>query len=372
MAEAGIEDACSHVSWNPTNFDWSADGWVFNTNSFSYNKTRSLGDGYYSVDINGWFGGIVSMTSKGYASWTGSNYISRTVQVTAQTPTPIFPSGLIANNIDFGGTFNADSFDSRTNLYSTNGRYDKNKRTDHALVASRPGSTGFNVAGTVDIRGYVATGVGGLVTVSGSGIVGDLSYNNKGTIQPGHQTNTFDTVYPPVAAPFGPTMPGVRTPTSGTNASGQSFTYVLNGGPYYIASLAAGSTMFVAADTTLTVAGGTDIPIITFNTNKAKLNLFFGGSSITFPNGAISINNTPPQFWLFAMPTCTLLKWTGGSFIGVIYGPGMTLSAQGNAELQGAIVANTFTCQGTFDFHFDDATGASDAKPFKILTWAEL
>ena len=43
MAEAGIEEACSHVTWNPTNFNWTADGWSFNTNTFAYNKTRTLG-----------------------------------------------------------------------------------------------------------------------------------------------------------------------------------------------------------------------------------------------------------------------------------------------------------------------------------------
>jgi len=66
------------------------------------------------------------------------------------------------------------------------------------------------------------------------------------------------------------------------------------------------------------------------------------------------------------------LKWTGGSFIGVIYAPTMALSSQGNAELQGAIVANSFSCNGTFDFHYDAATGETTAKPFKIIAWAEL
>jgi autotransporter-associated beta strand protein len=276
------------------------------------------------------------------------------------TPTPTFPSGLIANNIDFGGTFNADSFDSSSSLYSTNGRYDPTKRTAHALVASRPGSTGFNVAGTTDIRGFVATGIGGIVTVSGSGIVGDLAYNVKGTIQPGHQTNTFDFIYPPVNTPYGPTLPGVKTPTSGTNASGQSFNYVLNGGAYYATSMVAGSTMFVAADTTLYVAGGTDIPVIYFNTNKPNLTLFFGGPYLYLPNGVgsgkdITFGNSPPQFWLITLPSCSQVRWTGGTFTGVIYGPTMSLLSSGNAEMQGAIVANSFACTGTFDFHSDDA-----------------
>jgi hypothetical protein len=273
-------------------------------------------------------------------------------------PTPGIPSGLIANSIGFGGTFNADSFDSRTNLYSTNGRYDPLKRTGHALVASRPGSTGFAVAGTADIRGFVATGIGGIVTVSGSGIVGDLNYNFKGTIQPGHQTNTFDMVYPSAIAPFGPALPGVKLPTSGTNASGQSFNYVLNGGFYYASNLTVGSTMFVAADSILFVAGGTAIPAITFNTNAPRLTLFFGGPSLTFPSGPKTLNNSPPQFWLITLPTCTLLRWTGGSFTGVIYAPTTALQASGNAELQGALVADSFMCTGTFDFHSDDATSA--------------
>jgi hypothetical protein len=373
MAEAGIEEGCSHITWNPTNFNWSGDGWLFDTNASMYSKSRTLGDGYYRVSVSGWFGGIATITSQGYAAWTGSNYISRTVSVNVQTPTPILPSGLIAFNIDFGGTFNADSFDSRTNLYSTNGQYDQKKRTAHALIASRPGSTGFNVSGTTDIRGYVATAVGGIVTVSGSGIVGDLAYNTKGTIQPGHQTNTFDVTYPPVTAPFGPSLPGVKALSSGTNSSGQLFDYVLNGGAYFAPSLASGSTMFVAKDTTLMVAGGTDIPVVTFNTNAPKLFLFFGGPALNFPSVKIlTVNNAAPQFWLIVLPTCAQLKWTGGSFSGVIYGPTMALSSQGNAELQGAIVANSFNCTGTFDFHFDDATAASDAKKFAILTWAEL
>jgi hypothetical protein len=379
MAEAGIEEGCSHLSWDPTNFDWTADGWVINTNTFTYSKTRFLGDGYYSVDIDGWFGGVASITSVGYGAWTGSNYISRTVQVTAQTPTPVYPSGLIAFNIDFGGTFNADSFDSRSPLYSTGGQYDQKKRTANALVASRPGSTGFNVAGTVDIRGNVATGPGGIVTVSGSGIVGDLNYNNKGTIQPGHVTNTFNTVYPtPPVIPFRTNGPAVRIPTSGTNASGKSFDYVLDNPRYnyYLPSVAAGSTMFVGVPgCRVWIAGGTEIPIVTFNnnpTNSPNLQLLFGGASLNIPKNNASFGNSPPQYWLIGLPTCASLKWTGGSFIGAIYAPTMALSSQGNAELQGAIVANSFACNGTFDFHYDAATGETTAKPFKIIAWQEL
>jgi autotransporter-associated beta strand protein len=275
------------------------------------------------------------------------------------TPTPVFPSGLIANNFNFAGNFKADSFDSAL------GPYSKNTATDHALVASRPGSPGFIVSGTAVIRGYVATGVGGVVTVSGQGLVGDFNYNVKGIIQPGHLTNTFDTVYPAVTAPFGPTTPGVRTPTSGTIA-GTAYNYMLNGGFYYAPDLAAsGGTMYVGGTTMLLTTGAVNLTSITFAsnpTNPPQLNLVYGGSSL---NGfSISlVNGSAPQFWLYALPSCTSLKMNSGSdFVGVIYAPTTDLSAQGGS-ITGAVVANSFLCQGNFSFHYDDETGNPSSYP---------
>lgn len=161
-------------------------------------------------------------------------------------------------------------------------------------------------------------------------------------------------------------------PTSGTNA-GIAYTYVLNGGFYYASNLTAGSKMFVGATTTLIVAGGTDLPLVTFNpTNAPRLNIVYGGASINMSAPVTTVNGSPPQYWLYALPSCTTMKITGGTFIGVIYAPGMDLSAQGNASVQGAIVAKSFSCQGNFSFDYDDATAGTAPKPFQILTWAEL
>jgi hypothetical protein len=373
LAEAGIEEACSHV--NKSTNAYIGDGWTLSTNTFAYNKTRFLGDGYYSVDINGWMGGVVAITSTGYGHWRGgSNYISRTVQITAQTPTPYFPSGLIANTIDIQGNFSADSFDSRTNLYSTNGQYDPKKATDHALIASSS-SSGYSLGGSSTVNGYVAS-AGGLVTGSGATSVGDFSWtkNNKG-FQTGHYTNGFNANFPPVMAPYGPNQPGVKVPTIGTNAA-IAYDYMLSGGFYYASNLLAsqfGKTMFVAKDSVLVVTGDVNLAQITFNpTNAAKLSLFLGYPSITFQ--AALINGSSPQFWLYGLPSCTYMKMTGSAFMGVIYAPGVYLDAEGNqgTSIQGAIVADRFHCQGGFNFHQDQATGGTDAKPFKILSWAEL
>ena len=73
------------------------------------------------------------------------------------------------------------------------------------------------------------------------------------------------------------------------------------------------------------------------------------------------------------MPSCTTMTLTAGTpFIGVIYAPQVNLRAQGNSALCGAIVAATFQCFGTFDFHYDSSTKNIEAKDFKILSWAEL
>ncbi len=364
LAEAGIEEACSQVTVNTNNF--LADGWTQNTNTLAYHKTRTLGDGYYSVDINGTIG-VATITSTGYGHWAGgSNYISRTVEITAELPTPYFPSGLIANTIDFHGNFNADSFDSRTNAYSTNGRYDKKKATDHALIAS-PNSAGYALGGSADIDGYVASD--GPVTWSGSTSVGDFSFtkNSKG-IEAGHLTNNFTLTLTPVPAP--PTN-SVNTPNSGTNA-GIAYDYILNKSGVYVATnlLATkyGGTMFVAKDAWLFVTGDVSITQITF-TNGAKLRLVLGYPNISFC--PTLVNGSAPQFWVLGLPSCANMKITGGNFVGVIYAPNMYLDAEGNASIEGGVVAGTFHCQGGFDFHQDDAAGGQDPTPFRILSWAE-
>jgi hypothetical protein len=365
MAEAGIEEACSQVTVNMAGY-WN-DGWTFNTTNMMYNKTRYLGDSYYSVDLNGWPGGLAFITSTGYGAWTGSNYISRTVRITARTPTPFYPNGLIANDVSFHGNFYADSFDSRL------GPYNKNSATDHALIASPPGSSGYTVGGNAHICGYVACAAGATITCGGSATVGDFNYNVKGAIQLSHQTNTYAQVYPPVTMPFNPTTPGVRVPTSGT-VSNQTYNYVLNGGYYYAPDLAAANgKMYVGGTVLLLTTGAVNLASITFAvnlTNPPQLNLVYGGTSLDNFNVSL-INGSAPQFWLYGLPSCTSMKMTGADFVGVIYAPTMDLSASGGS-ITGAILANTFGCQGQFSFHYDDATAGAVAKKFQILTWNEL
>jgi len=265
LAEAGVEEALSHVNRNAN--DYGVDGWIFNTTNGVFTKQRYISDGYYSVNIAGVSGGTIYITSTGYGCLKGSNYIARTVQVSAQTPTPFVPIGIEATNISFGGTFGADSFDSSNPLYSTGGKYDASKATALVTVAS-PG-LGFRLGGNSHIRGYVATGPSGSIRVTGSAFVGDENYVGSG-IQSGHITNNFTASFPPVSVPFTSTTPSVQTPTNGT-VKGTTYTYVLTGGSYFVTNLdsaAYGKSLYVASNSTLFVTGNVDLSTVVFNTNS--------------------------------------------------------------------------------------------------------
>jgi len=375
LAEAGIEEALSHVMRNTNGF--GVDGWTLG--SGGYRKQRLLGDGYYSTKIAGSPGGTVFITSTGFGAWRASNYVARTVKVVAQTPSPFIPIGLEATNITFGGSFGADSFDSSSSLYSTGGMYDPAKATALVTIAT-PGQF-LSLGGGSHIRGYVATGPGGTVIMSGSSFVGDETYSGRG-IQAGHQTNNFTATFPPVFPPYSPpfdTLDNVQTPTNGT-VNGVTYTYLLTGGNYFITNLdsgAYGKSIYVGSNATLYVTGNIDVSKIVFSTNytsitnRPNLELYVAAPSVTFTPSIVG--GTPPQFKVFALPSCETMTLTSGDpFIGIIYAPQVNLRATGHSAVCGAIVAATFACFGTFDIHFDSSTQGIAAKEFRILSWAEL
>ena len=62
----------------------------------------------------------------------------------------------------------------------------------------------------------------------------------------------------------------------------------------------------------------------------------------------------------------------GGSFVGVLYAPYVNINTGGNATLYGAATCNSFSCNGTFDFHFDvSLTNTPWTTTLVIQSWAE-
>ena len=129
--------------------------------------------------------------------------------------------------------------------------------------------------------------------------------------------------------------------------------------------------MVVSSDSKLYVTGNVNLSQIVFQ-NGAKLELYLAGSSISFSPTIVGATST--QFMLFGLPSCTSMTLTGGTaFTGIIYAPECDLKATGNASLSGAIIGKSFTCTGTFNFHYDLAAGKNAfISPVTILTWNEL
>ena len=130
--------------------------------------------------------------------------------------------------------------------------------------------------------------------------------------------------------------------------------------------------MVVSSDSKLYVTGNSiNLSQIVFE-NGAKLSLYLGGSSINFSPTLVGATST--QFMVFGLPSCTSMTLTGGTaFTGIIYAPECDLKATGNSSLSGSIIAKSFTCTGTFNFHYDLAAGKNAVvSPVTILTWNEL
>ena len=194
LAEAGVEEALSHLNSNLYNYN--TDGWT--QSGTNYSKQRTMGNDQYAVTVSGSPGSVVTITSKGSSQWLDGSYISRDVQVTVRTIASYNFPGIVARVLTLGGNFGADSYDSSDPLYSTGGAYDPTKASDKAFIATT--GSGFVVNGSSHILGTVASG-SGKVTAAGAGMVGDKNWASKG-IQSGHATNGFSMTLPDVSAPF--------------------------------------------------------------------------------------------------------------------------------------------------------------------------
>jgi hypothetical protein len=62
----------------------------------------------------------------------------------------------------------------------------------------------------------------------------------------------------------------------------------------------------------------------------------------------------------------------GANFVGIMYAPHVNLNSSGNANIFGSIAVDTFSCNGTFAFHYDlELTNSVSKTTLRILSWAE-
>ncbi len=380
-AEAGIEDALTHLHYYAHGSNVVGNGWEATDASGLYGKSNSLGTSRYSVTLKA-IGNAkpVRIVSEGFTKLPPNNVeIKRTIEVLASRFS-LFPKGMVAKGqIDMSGNdVTSDSFDSEDPFYSTGGRYDVNKAKDNGDVATNSGLVNSLNVGNADIYGHVATGPGGSVAVGPNGAVGNFDWHKfHNGIQPGWCTDDMNVSFPDIDPPYtsGP------APTS-AEISGIDYEYVLGKNSYYMNqfSLGAKELMLVTNNAVLFVNGsfsmsGQSQIIIATN---ASLKLYVNGPADVGGNGIVNQNAYATNFFFFGCTNNTSLKLSGNAeFTGVIYAPQaeFTLGGGGNDtyDFVGASVSKTVKMNGHYKFHYDEALGRYGAtSEYLITSWREL
>ncbi len=453
VVEAGIEEALAHLNNRGiTNGSLAADGWTQSGNT--YTMARTLGDSFYSVSIKNYvtggtnvpfiesFGYVVRPTS--LASSGGPllavtvvqntvEYLGRGVRARTRRQA-IFSKGMVAkDSIDMNGNNIAtDSFDSLDPLYSTNGIYISTKSRDNGDVAVNASVTNSLSAGNANIKGHVAVGPGGTISVGNNGSIGSTAWHNAGNsgIEPGWSANdmnvSFDDVVVPFAGgaipiggfystvqsiiyptgttrvvrtnlvttyslPVGTPLPittngsgGNRTYTykafvyiTPTNSTGTYYKYVLEDGNYTLPSGLSGSVL-VLGDANINVSSSCNLSGLTIEWGK-HLNLYSSAPSVSLSgNTTANSDGTADSFAFWGTTNVTSITLSGNAgFTGTIYAPNadFVMNGGGNntTDFIGASITKTARLNGHFNFHYDEALQRiGPTRGFVVAGWNEM
>lgn len=389
IAEAGIEEALSHLYFHSSNL--STDNWTqvsylslsngINLSGTVFYKQRAFGEGRYTVAVLQ--SSSPAIVSQGYVPLPfQTNELIRTVEVTTASQS-LFMKGLVAKgSIGLVGSVQTDSFDSSDPTYSTSGRYDSLKSKDNGDIASV--STAANVIsanGNVSVYGRVSTGPGGTISTSGNAAMGSKSFIDGGGsgIESGRSSDDMNASFPDVQAPF---SGGAFTPASGS-VGGTNYTYVLGNGDWQMSSLSMSGKkkMMVNGNAVLYVTGNISMAGQAYIeiAPGASLHLYGAGSSTSLSGqGIANSNSNATNFFYYGLPSNTSLSLSGNSaFTGVIYAPQADLTMNGGGsttyDLVGAGIVNSISMNGHFNFHYDEALGdLGSGSGFVVTSWNEL
>jgi hypothetical protein len=363
IAEAGIEEAMSHLNSMPANLESS--GWT--RDGSHYVKSRVVADGYFHASISS--DSAPRITSIGYGRIPlQSNFTQRTVMVVARRASSGY--GVVAKGtIKLSSDAFIDSFDSLDPTYSSNGLYTISRRKDGAMVGSLASAKPTITTGTGFIYGEAATGPNGTAT----GTIGDGAWNsnagNAGTIQPDHLTDDFNMAIPDVTVPYSvgetvPTWPATKViMLTSTN-------YVQTGN----LSILGGYSLLISGKVRLHVTGNF------LSSGSGFLQILPGGSLELYVGGLVSISGTgvmngtesAANCAIYGLPTCKTVTYSGSSaFIGQVYTPQAAFTFNGTSGASGSFTANTISMSGSAGVHYDEALGRPTG-PYTIISWAEL
>ncbi len=321
------------------------------------------------------------------ANVSGSSSVARRVHIPTGR-TNLFNAGVSAkNNITLSGGWIVDSFDSGDTNYSTGGKYDAAKATDHAIVATdSTNSSCVGSAGGAQVKGFLKTGPGGTYSFGGNATVGDSAWVNGGNrgVQAGRYANDMNVYFPSVPAPnvSGWTM-GQKNLlplpiTYGLTVT--NYNWTLNGtvGNYQMPSLTinSGENMAISGgQVNLYVIGNISVNGYIYIYPGSSLRLFCNGAMATISGqGAINSGGIAADFCYYGTTNNTSFSYTGQAyFAGSVYAPQAAINMAGGSDYAGAVVGNSFTSSGNASFHVDEGLFRNGAgSPYYASSWVEV
>jgi hypothetical protein len=361
VAEAGIEEAFTHLKYCPTNR--ASNGWILNATRDLYTKSRPMGSSFYEVTISTNYDPVITSRG-GIRAPHQTNYIVRTVRVQA-TNEPMFSAAIEASDaIKFAGAgVTINSYDSRDPQYSNpDGSYNPNKFKDTGRVICHFG--GFEL-GNAKIYGRVETTEESALSMGPGAVVGSLLFHLNGGkgIQEGWHTSTSTSEAPPAEPPSG----------SGVKPARVNGNYTL-GSTNYVTDSVVGSVV-VNGHATLYVTTVFRVSNLRVEPG-ASVKLYVNATDVSLSR-VDNLNIRAESFLYYGLDGNKFISLGGnGSFCGVIYAPAAELSITGGGndllDFLGAIIAKIVDVKGKMNFHFDEATTRLGSRGFTASRWDEL
>lgn len=377
VAEAGIEEALSHIAQNgATNL--ACQGW--SKGGSSYAKTNSFDFAVYTVTISTAAPPTISCRGSAQASMSG-DWITREVTITTSNMNAygirmaIAGKGQIELDANANPSLVADSFDSSDPAHSLNGAYNEALRKDGGDCGTMAGSgTAFTLNANCDISGHGMTAGSSIGCPSGNSI-GSLGWvdGNHSGIEPGWFDNHLNISFPAVEIPSG------LTSIASLGSSLGPGRYKKTGG----ASLS--STLTINGPTILYVSGGFSL------SGSGKIVIAPGASLDLYMDKEATWNSSTPVdnqtgkaancsiFGTSGMTAFHLMPSAAGTFIGTVYAPNAQLeigSGGKNYTLIGGVVGGPLVhFNGGWRIHYDEALNGIGPKSagdgLVVASWRE-
>jgi len=170
------------------------------------------------------------------------------------------------------------------------------------------------------------------------------------------------------------------TATAGKGNNPTPYDHILDTGDYYLSGIANGEQMLVRGNARLWVAGSIAMQGASQITiaNTGTLKVWVAGEVDIKGNGVVNSTSDATHLALYGLPTCTSISLGGNAaWTGTIYAPQADFKSGGggsdNYDVVGAVIVNTVSMNGHFEFHYDENLGRNGPSgAFVISSWVEL